>query len=305
MRVNRAIIAYQRTVLHWYRRHGRRLPWRGIRDPYRILISEIMLQQTQVSRVLRKYPIFLKAFPTIHALAGAQRAAVIRGWQGMGYNNRAVRLHLLAQTVVDRHNGKLPQDYEALVVLPGIGKYTAHAILSSAFVQAVPVVDINVRRLFSRLFWPMPSERLMRPEKEIWPLAAALLPRRSAYDWNQALMDLGATICTARSPHCMECPVARFCKSRKRMQSPQLRSSPSRASSPEPSYRGVPVRIHRGKIVEALRNVQEGRQIAFKTLAAKLFRDPTSADELWIAKTLAALEKDGLVRVGRRGIALR
>ncbi len=159
-------------------------------------------------------------------LARARRAAVIRTWQGMGYNNRAVRLHILAQIVVDKHEGKVPNDYDSLRELPGIGQYTARAILSSAFSMTEPVVDINVRRLFSRLFWTMPSAEAMRPESEIWSLATRLLPHRAAYDWNQALMDIGATICTARTPRCTLCPLVRFCKSRTRLQHARTHEDP-------------------------------------------------------------------------------
>ena len=143
------------AVLRWYRQNGRTLPWRGEQDPYRVLVSEVMLQQTQVSRVLEKYPLFLKQFPTLRALARAERSSVIRAWRGMGYNNRAVRLHLLAQTVVNSHGGVLPRTEEELTLLPGIGRYTARALLSSVFHIPVPVVDVNVHRFFSRLFWPM------------------------------------------------------------------------------------------------------------------------------------------------------
>jgi A/G-specific adenine glycosylase len=289
---------FQRTVFRWYRRHGRTLPWRGIRNPYRILVSEIMLQQTQVSRVLEKYPLFLRSFPTLHDLANANRANVVRCWQGMGYNNRAVRLHVLARIVVERHSGRLPRDAETLRTLPGIGRYTAMAILSSAFEEPVPIVDINIRRLYSRLFWKMSDRSALRPEQEIWPVAGEMLPHRNVYDWNQALMDLGATVCTARTPQCNDCPLTTFCRSRRQIQRPSLRSSsPLRPSSPEPSYRGVPVRILRGRIVETLRGLPEGRQIRVHTLTKRLFDAPTHDDLCWTEQILRRLAKDGLVKI--------
>jgi A/G-specific adenine glycosylase len=313
------------TILRWYRLNGRKLPWRGIRSPYRILVSEIMLQQTQVNRVLEKYPTFLKTFPTFQTLAGARRATVIRTWQGMGYNNRAVRLHILAQEIVDQHNGRLPRDYDLLRTLPGIGPYTARAILSSAFGMAEPVVDINIRRLFSRLFWKMPDTSAMRPEPEIWKLATELLPHHAAYDWNQALMDLGATVCTARAPRCTLCPIARFCKSRKRMQLPPhlgvarpfgpsplgvVRSSskrePQRGGPRKggPYYRGIPTRIHRGRIVEELRRVPEGSWIGIGTLTKRVFENSKRDDVNWMEKIVCVLERDGLVQIDKKRVAL-
>jgi A/G-specific adenine glycosylase len=304
------------AVFRWYSLHGRTLPWRGIRNAYRIMISEIMLQQTQVSRVLEKYPLFLKQYPTLGALAAAPRAMVIRSWQGMGYNNRAVRLHMLAQVVMENHRGKLPREYDALVALPGIGRYTAQAILSSAFDEKVAIVDVNIRRLFSRIFWSMPDRAAMRPEQEIWQLAEMLLPRRNVYDWNQALMDLGATVCTARTPQCERCPLTRFCRSRKQIQSSPLRASASsplrayslptsRASSiSEPSYRNIPTRIHRGKIIEALRGVSPRKTISVTLLAQKIFAVVNEADVNWMKEVLKKLEADGLVKEtgGRVGL---
>lgn len=287
-------------ILRWYRRHGRRLPWRDIGNPYHILVSEIMLQQTQVSRVLEKYPLFLKTFPTLPALARAQRAMVIRTWRGMGYNNRAVRLHTLARLVVEEHGGKIPSDYDALRSLPGIGQYTARAILSSAFGQPEPVVDINIRRFFSRLFWKMPATTDMRPEPDIWSLAHELLPHRAAYNWNQALMDLGATVCTARSPRCADCPVAASCMSRQSMQPAPPRGALPVPAKREPSYRGIPTRIHRGRIVEELRRVPEGSTIGLDALTAKVFADRTPADAAWMEKTLQRLERDGLAKLEKK-----
>jgi A/G-specific adenine glycosylase len=252
----------------------------------------------------------------------------------MGYNNRAVRLHVLAQIIVDKHRGKVPNIYDALRELPGIGQYTARAILSSAFSMPEPIVDINVRRIFSRLFWKLQSAEVVRPESEIWSLATRLLPHRAAYDWNQALMDIGATICTARTPRCTLCPLLHFCKSRKWLQRvrthrlnhhmdvhPGARSTGIKAagvrgpgvrhlaiqahsvrsvSKPEPSYRGVPNRIHRGRIVERLRRVKEGSWITVGALTRKVFEDSTKADVKWIERILRVLERDGLVQVKKK-----
>jgi A/G-specific adenine glycosylase len=279
-------------ILSWYGTSARRLPWRAIKDPYRILLSEIMLQQTQVSRVLEKYPAFLRRFPTIRSLAAARQADVVRAWQGMGYNNRAVRLSNLAKTVVNAHSGRIPRDYDGLLALPGIGPYTARAVLSSAFGLAVPVVDVNVRRLFSRIFWRMPRFSSMRSDADIWRFAHEILPSHSAYDWNQALMDAGATVCTARSPRCQECPVAGLCASRTSM----IRESmPTR--SRELSFAGVPYRIYRGRIVERLRSVPRGSSLRMDMLGRAIFSGFSSRNRRWLLGLLTGLEKDGLISV--------
>ncbi len=278
------------AVLRWYGTHGRKLPWRGEVDPYTVLVSEIMLQQTQVPRVLVKLPVFLEAFPSLGQLAAAEQRAVVNAWRGMGYNNRAVRLHRLAKAVVEKHGGRLPQDAGALRTLPGIGRYTSHAILAFACRQTVPVVDVNIRRLLSRLFWRMPDTASVRPEDDVWDMAEALVPEKTAYDWNQALMDIGAAICTARSPRCKECPVAAFCRSAHRMKPP----APTERRR-EPTRFGVPIRVHRGRVVEALRGRK--RALSFTTLGPLLSPRFSAADMPWLTKLLRALEQDGLVKV--------
>jgi A/G-specific adenine glycosylase len=180
------IHAFQQYLLSWYDTFKRDLPWRGDPDPYHILVSEIMLQQTQVDRVISKYLAFLERFPTLHALATASTADVLRQWQGLGYNRRALNLKRAAEAAVRDHGGELPRTVEELERLPGIGKYTARAVASFAFGQQVPVVDTNVRRVLSGFAGRELTER------ETWELAERLLPEGSAADWNQALMDYGA-----------------------------------------------------------------------------------------------------------------
>lgn len=272
--------------------HGRHLPWRGIKEPYRILVSEIMLQQTQVSRVLEKYAAFLHTFPTIRSLATARQSDVVRAWQGMGYNNRAVRLSALARAVVDEHAGRIPDDYDRLLALPGIGPYTARAVLSSAFGMAVPVVDVNVQRFLSRVFWRMPGTSSLQSSAEIWALAHEILPSRSAYDWNQALMDVGATICMARTPRCLSCPVAGLCASRTSM----IRTT-APAGSPELSFAGVPRRIYRGRIVEKLRSVPGGGSLRMDMLGRAIFSAFSPRNRRWLLGLLTSLERDGLISV--------
>jgi A/G-specific adenine glycosylase len=164
-------------VLRWYRNNGRQLPWRNENDPYRVLVSEVMLQQTQVSRVLTKYPRFLKRFPTFKKLANAKTSDVIKAWEGMGYNNRALRLQRLAVTVLDQHRGRLPESIRELQALPGIGRYTAHALACFSFGRRVPVVDTNIKRVLTRLRSPQRREPAPK-EADIWDLASSLLPHR-------------------------------------------------------------------------------------------------------------------------------
>ncbi|HXF81587.1 MAG TPA: A/G-specific adenine glycosylase [bacterium] len=206
--------AFVRRLLRWYARHRRPLPWRRTRDPYRVLVSEIMLQQTQVSRVIPKYRAFLRAYPSLEALARAPVREVRERWYPLGYNARPVRLRQLARIVLRRHGGRLPATREELLALPGVGPYTAGAVLTFALGQPAPILDTNVRRVLRRVFHggrPVPDRRL-------WALAAALLPARDGYDFNQALMDLGATVCTARAPRCAACPMRAWCLARPRLE---------------------------------------------------------------------------------------
>lgn len=279
-------------MFRWYRRSGRTLPWRGERDPYRILVSEVMLQQTQVSRVLEKYSLFLSAFPTLGSLARARRTDVIRMWRGMGYNNRAVRLHRLAHTVVHASGGTLPQTEKELMDLPGIGRYTARAIMSSAFALPVPVVDVNIQRFFSRVFWSMRTLTDMRSLRDVEGHALKHFPSRNGYAWNQALMDLGATVCTSRTPQCDACPVALDCRSRTGMKrvAPVLKRR-------EPSFYGVPERIHRGRIIEHLRGLRNGHSLPLSQLGKAVLPHFSDRNMKWLRRILGQLERDGLVRV--------
>ncbi len=204
----------QRRLLAWYAAEGRDLPWRHTRDPYAILVSEVMLQQTQVERVLPKYREFLERFPTLADLAGAPTADVIRTWSPLGYNVRAVRLQRIARQAVDEYGGALPGTLEGLLALKGIGRYTAGAIACFAFGLPVATVDTNIRRVLWRVFrgiepgvWPAGQPAV----RDVLALAEWALPGEYAYDWQQALMDLGATICVSRRPACERCPLASVC----------------------------------------------------------------------------------------------
>ncbi|MFO1464191.1 MAG: A/G-specific adenine glycosylase [bacterium] len=202
---------FRRRLLQWYRKYKRDLPWRRSRDPYAIWVSEIMLQQTQVATVIPYFERFLKTFPTLRALAQAPEEAVLAQWAGLGYYRRAKLLHRGAQEVVARHGGRVPDQAESLQSLPGIGAYTAGAIASIAFQRAVPLVDGNVVRVLARVFRRQGHAKDPRLQKELWALAAGLVDPRHPGDFNQALMELGATVCRVALPSCDRCPLQDPC----------------------------------------------------------------------------------------------
>ncbi|MGD0168962.1 MAG: A/G-specific adenine glycosylase [Smithella sp.] len=203
-----------RQLLAWYRRNQRALPWRETRDPYRIWISEIMLQQTQVDTATPYYHRFLKAFPTVSSLARAPLQDVLKTWENLGYYSRARNIHVAARMIVDKFGGQIPDNLEGIKTLPGIGQYTAGAILSIAYGQAHPAVDGNVRRILCRLFAIAKPMNNTREQKQLQKLAASLIPIKHPGDFNQAMMDLGAMICRAKNPDCSRCPVACNCQAR-------------------------------------------------------------------------------------------
>jgi A/G-specific adenine glycosylase len=200
-----------RSLLRWYRRHGRDLPWRRTRDPYAVLLSEFMLQQTQVATVLPYYNEWLRRFPDFASLARASQSDVLHAWQGLGYYARARNLHAAAKAVVERHGGHLPNSIGRMHSLPGIGKYTAHAIATFAFDQSVPIVEANSARVLARIFNLQTPIDEAAGRKALWNKAAQLVPERGAARFNSALVDLGALICLPRKPKCRICPVRKFC----------------------------------------------------------------------------------------------
>jgi A/G-specific adenine glycosylase len=207
------VAAFQRRLLRWYARHGRDLPWRHTRDPYRILVSEVMLQQTQVERVLAYYQPFLRRYPTIEALAASAAPAVREAWDGLGYYARARHLHRTARQVTAHHGGQLPRDAAAMRRLPGIGRYTAGAVLSFAYDQDAAILDTNAARVLTRVFGVQRRGGASRLRRRLWQLAEAVTPAGKAARFNQAIMDLGATVCRARRPQCPGCPVRGACRS--------------------------------------------------------------------------------------------
>lgn len=203
---------FRRNLLDWFRRHGRDLPWRRTRDPYQILVSEVMLQQTQVSRVTEYWPRFLERFPTIADLAKASPRRVREAWDGLGYYRRAENLRRTARDVVTHHGGQVPHEQAKLRSLPGIGAYTAGAVASFAFELAEPAIDTNVARVLRRAFHPR-LRSSAAADRRLWESAKLLVPRAGITAWttNQALMELGALVCTARVMRCEICPVRRHC----------------------------------------------------------------------------------------------
>jgi A/G-specific adenine glycosylase len=199
----------------WFRRHARDLPWRRTRDPYHVWISEVMLQQTQVAAVMPYFERFLDRWPNVPALAEAPQQEVLRVWEGLGYYRRARQLHAAAKLIVQRHAGVFPADAEAVRALPGIGRYTAGAILSIAFDQRQPILEANSQRVLSRLAAVRGDLSRADAQRHLWSLAEDFLPRTGAGEFNQALMELGSAVCTHRSPRCEACPLAAVCVSRR------------------------------------------------------------------------------------------
>ena len=204
---------FRKRLLAWYQRHGRDLPWRKTDDPYHILVSEIMLQQTQVDRVLPKYDEWLRKFPSLDALASAPEDDVTAAWYPLGYNIRPRRLQTIAREAVARYDGRLPEDEETLLSFKGIGQYTAGAIRSFAFGRRAAILDTNVARVLFRVFLAKGDPKSHAMKRHLWRVSDALVPSRHVFDFNQALMDLGAMVCVARNPKCLVCPMAKGCRS--------------------------------------------------------------------------------------------
>jgi A/G-specific adenine glycosylase len=204
---------FRRRLLEWYRRNGRDLPWRKTSDPYHILVSEVMLQQTQVDRVLPKYEEWLRKYPTLEALASAAETDVSDTWRPLGYNIRPKRLHAIARESMARYGGQLPSDGETLRSFKGIGEYTAGAVLSFAFGQREAILDTNVARVLFRVFVGRGDLKSHAMKRHLWDVSRAVLPHRQVFDFNQALMDFGATLCSARKPKCLICPMQTGCAS--------------------------------------------------------------------------------------------
>jgi A/G-specific adenine glycosylase len=291
----------QKHLLDWYTSNHRRLPWRETRDPYRILVSEIMLQQTQAERVIPKYHEFLSRFPTLQALADAPASEVIRAWAGLGYNRRALNLQRACRAVVEQYGGVMPSDPAELRELPGIGPYTAGAVACFAFEQDVGFVDTNIRRVIHRVVAGPEVPEPTLTAREVERIASDIVPTGQGYLWNQTLMELGATICRARVAECERCPLSAECRSSMTIKA-VLAAAPRGAKAPEPKFETTS-RYVRGRIIDALRQAgPAGCSLA--ELGASIRPGFDVADASWIVEYVAGLERDGLL-VGENGVGQR
>jgi A/G-specific adenine glycosylase len=220
------LVLFRRELFRWFTRHGRELPWRRTHDPYAILVSEFMLQQTQVAVVIPYYHAWMRRFPDFAALATATETEALHAWQGLGYYARARNLRSIAQIVVEKHSGRFPKSPDAIRGLPGVGRYTANAVGTFAFNQSVPIVEANIARLLARLFNLQIPIDTSRGRETLWQRASELLPQRGARAYNSALMDLGALVCGPR-PNCIACPVRNFCRGEEPLTLPIKKARPS------------------------------------------------------------------------------
>lgn len=284
----------QKTLLTWFAAQARDLPWRRTRDPYQILVSEVMLQQTQVDRVLPYFARFLAAFPDVHTLAAAETADVIRLWSGLGYNRRAVNLQRAARAVVDRFGGEFPRDVATLRELPGIGAYTAGAIAAFAFERDVAFLDTNMRRVINRLLFGI------EPLAEATLLAAAerLVPAGRSWTWNQALIEFGALQCTARRPACIICPLQAECAAFPVVQSELAATKPGADGIKRERFESTS-RYFRGRIVEVLRSLppDEESGITMGELGPRVRADYSTEHDPWLRALVDGLHRDGLAHI--------
>ncbi len=276
-------MAFAEKLLAWYDEQGRSLPWRKTKDPYRILVSEVMLQQTQVDRAVPKYEAWLKAFPDWQALAAASRAEVLKLWSGLGYNNRAVRLHALAKLVVEELGGVLPETEEELVKLPGIGPYTAGALMAFAHNRPGKCIDVNIERIVKRVFFPKHNITKKMVEEEF----LLSFPEGKATKYANALMDFGSLICTASKPRCDACPLFDDCESK----GERPEEHAERKKRRQPKFHGSN-RWWRGRILKGLNEGITGKE--------ELYRHIAGEDREAFEAALGQLREEGLVTGGKR-----
>ncbi len=278
----------QRRLLEWYRRNGRAtLPWRIVRNPYYTLVSEFMLQQTQVDRVVPAFERFVERFPSLETLAAASLGDVLREWRGLGYNSRAVRLKRVAEIVCDRHGAALPRESAALRALPGVGAYTAAAIRAFAFDIDDAPIDTNVRRIVHRLAFG-PEHLHVAKARELDERARALVPAGEAHDWSSALMDLGSTICTSRTPKCLLCPLQHDCAAA------PMEARPAAATRKTVAFEQT-ARYARGRILDRLRDLSPGQRISLLDLHRRVEPELPGRSAEEVQRFVTALERDGLV----------
>ena len=291
----------QDELLSWFATHARDLPWRQTRDPYQILVAEIMLQQVQVERVIPFYRAFLDRFPTVRVLAAAPIADVIRVWGDLGRYRRLVNLHATARAIVADFDGVFPRDPEVLRLLPGIGPYTAGAVACFAFEQDDGFLDTNIRRVLHRLFVGVDVPAPTATDRKLLAIADAAVPHGKAWSWNQALMDFGATRCTARRPACAECCVRAACHARPTI-ADALGELPRRPTRKSPRYDGSN-RYYRGRVLAELRGlpVDEGAEsgIPIHDLGERVSEGFGTDDVPWLYGVVESLARDGLATVAK------
>src|ERR1700694_4784669 len=302
------------SLLQWYQEQQRDLPWRATDDAYAILVSEIMLQQTQVERVLPKYRQFLAAFPTLADLAAAPTADVISVWVPLGYNSRAVRLQSIARQVIAEYEGRIPDTIDELLRLKGIGRYTAGAIACFAYHKQVATVDTNIYRVLHRIFLGLEQPEAQINNEQMLRLAESVIPAGEAYNWNQALMDLGATICTSANPQCVRWPLQETCAAYMEMSQYSLFPGGTvlrqlrKVAEKKAPYQAQPFtstnRYFRGRIVDHLRSLSPGQRMTFAALGQRIKPEFHDDDLPWLQKLVNGLAKDGLVDVHEDGVRL-
>lgn len=287
------------ALLQWYRRHGRSLPWRNTDDPYRIFISEIMLQQTQASRVIEFYNAWLKRFPDWDSLARATTPALLHAWAGLGYNRRALYLRDAAKQVVDRG---IPKTEEEWRLLKGVGPYTAAAVYAFTAKKPAPAVDTNIRRVIGRFALGIPTPTLSDDPRVRSFLNNAL--NRST-DWLalHALMDIGATICFPKSPNCDRCPFKQSCKARKKIEKqPILPTKSNRTHETVHAGKKFPDRIYRGRILKIIRDQKRIPISSLGRLIDKTFRDED--DHAWLLRMIDRMKHDGFIKENKSSLTL-
>jgi A/G-specific adenine glycosylase len=285
----------QEALISWFQKNARDLPWRRTRDPWRVLVSEVMLQQIQVQRAVPFYERFLARFPTVEALASAPLAEAIRVWENLGRYRRIVYLHKTARIVMEEHDGRIPSDPIELIKLPGIGPYTAGAVACFAYERDTAFLDTNMRRVLHRYLFGLEAATTAT-DKELLQTARELVPSQRSWRWNQALMETGALLCTARSPRCEECPLREGCRARAEVSSagwPKLERK-------TPAYKYEDTnRYYRGRVLAELREISHGGKgsIGLRELGWRVRPDFDERDSHWLQVAVESLCKDGLARV--------
>jgi len=285
----------QEALISRFEKSARDLPWRRTRDPWRVLVSEVMLQQIQVQRAVPFYERFLTRFPTTESLAAAPLAEAIRAWEDLGRYRRIVYLHRTARIVVEEHDGRIPSEPEELIKLPGIGPYTAGAVACFAYERDAAFLDTNMHRVFHRYFFGL-RDATTSSDKDLMTIAAELVPPNRGWRWNQALMETGALVCTARSPGCEECPLRQGCHARAEATSAGW-PKPERKA---PGYRyETSNRYYRGRVLAELRRVSRSDDggLTLRELGRRVRHDFDERDPDWLHAAVESLRKDGLAKM--------